>query len=299
LQRWELFKNFDHFRQLFVVLYKSGHTKCFYWITPYIFVARNNKFEHPVMLKTVIIDDDYVSRMVLREMLEKFLDNIEILGEAGTVADGVKLIEDTDPELVLLDISMPDGTGFDLLDKLKTFNFKLIFITAYSEYAVKAFKYSAFDYIIKPLNIDELTKAILRIPHIKRVDNNIRVKTLKENLLTPDDNTSKTVALPEINGFAIVNVENIVRCEGKRNYTRIIFKNSPEKLVSRTLLEFEHLLTPLGFVRIHRSHLVNILNVVRYLKSEGGMVELKTGEQLKVSPKHKENLLNRLLFNKL
>ena len=131
------------------------------------------------MLKTVIIDDDDVSRMVLREMLEKFLDNIEILGEAGTVADGVKLIEDVDPELVLLDISMPDGTGFDLLDKLKTFNFKLIFITAYSEYAVKAFKYSAFDYIIKPLNVDDLTKAILRIPHIKRVDNSMRVKTLK------------------------------------------------------------------------------------------------------------------------
>ncbi len=251
------------------------------------------------MLKTVIIDDDYVSRMVLREMLEKFLDNIEILGEAGTVADGVKLIEETDPELVLLDISMPDGTGFDLLDKLKVINFKLIFITAYSEYAVKAFKYSAFDYIVKPLNIEELTQAIKRVPRIKRVDSKIRVKTLKENLLSPDEGSSKTVALPEINGFAIVKIEDIVRCEGKRNYTRIIFKEASEKVVSRTLLEFEHLLSPLGFVRIHRSHLVNILNVVRYLKSEGGMVELKTGELLKVSPKHKENLLNKLLFNKL
>jgi len=251
------------------------------------------------MLKTVIIDDDYVSRIVLREMLEKFLDNIEILGEAGTVAEGVKLIGDTNPELVLLDISMPDGTGFDLLDKLKSINFKLIFITAYSEYAVKAFKYSAFDYIVKPLNVEELTKAIKRIPYIKKVDTKVRVKTLKENLLTPEEGASKTVALPEINGFAIVNVEDIVRCEGKRNYTRIIFKEASEKVVSRTLLEFEHLLSPLGFVRIHRSHLVNILNVVRYLKSEGGMVELKTGELLKVSPKHKENLLNKLLFNKL
>jgi two-component system LytT family response regulator len=251
------------------------------------------------MLKTVIIDDDYVSRMILREMLEKFLDNIEILGEAGTVEEGVNLIEETDPELVLLDISMPDGTGFDLLDKLKTINFKLIFITAYSEYAIKAFKYSAFDYIVKPLNVDELIKAIKRIPLIKRIDNKVSVKTLKENLLSSDENPSKTVALPEFNGFAIVNVEDIVRCEGKRNYTRIIFKEAPEKIVSRTLLEFEHLLSPQGFVRIHRSHLVNILNVVRYLKSDGGMVELKTGEVLKVSPKHKENLLNKLLYNKL
>ena len=251
------------------------------------------------MLKTVIIDDDYVSRMILRDMLEKFLDNIEILGEAGTVADGVKLIEITDPELVLLDISMPDGTGFDLLDKLKSINFKLIFITAYSEYAVKAFKYSAFDYIIKPLNVEDLTKAIKRIPHIKQVDNKVRVKTLKDNLLSNEETTSKTVALPEINGFAIINDEDIVRCEGKRNYTRIIFKDSSEKIVSRTLLEFEHLLAPLGFVRIHRSHLVNFQNVVRYIKSAGGMVELKTGELLKVSPKHKENLLNKLLYNKL
>ena len=251
------------------------------------------------MLKTVIIDDDYVSRLILRDMLEKFLDNIEILGEAGTVADGVKLIEDTDPELVLLDISMPDGTGFDLLDKLKSINFKLIFITAYSEYAVKAFKYSAFDYIIKPLNVDELTKAIERIPHIKRVDNERRVKSLKENLLPIDETSSKTVALPENNGFAIIHAEDIIRCEGKRNYTRIIFKDNTEKVVSRTLLEFEHLLAPLGFVRIHRSHLVNFQNVVRYLKSDGGMVELKTGELLKVSPKHKENLLNKLLYHKL
>ncbi|MEI6050808.1 MAG: LytTR family DNA-binding domain-containing protein [Bacteroidota bacterium] len=251
------------------------------------------------MIKTVIIDDDYVSREILRDMLEKFLDTIEIIGEAGSVAEGVRLIENSDPELVLLDISMPDGTGFELLDKLKKINFKLIFITAYSEYAVKAFKYSAFDYIVKPLIVEELIMAIQRIPNIQRVEDNMRVNALKENLLVSDDGASKTVALPEINGFAIVNIEDIVRCEGKRNYTRIIFKEAPEKVVSRTLLEFEHLLSPLGFLRIHRSHLVNILNVVRYLKSDGGMVELKTGELLKVSPKHKETLLNRLLFNKL
>ncbi len=251
------------------------------------------------MLKTVIIDDDYVSRMVLREMLLKFLDNIEILGEAGSVEEGVKLIEETDPELVLLDISMPDGTGFDLLDKLKSVNFKLIFITAYSEYAVKAFKYSAIDYIVKPLVVEELTKAIMRIPQMPKLDNAVRVKTLKDNLFSPDDNNNNTIALPESNGFAIVRVEQIIRCEGKRNYTRILFKDDTEKIVSRTLLEFEHLLAPLGFVRIHRSHLVNLYNVVRYLKTDGGMVELKTGELLKVSPKHKEELLNKLLYNKL
>jgi two-component system LytT family response regulator len=251
------------------------------------------------MLKTVIIDDDYVSRMILREMLEKFLGNIEILGEAGSVKDGVRLIEDSNPELVLLDISLPDGTGFDLLDRLKKTEFKLIFITAYSEFAIKAFKYSTLDYIVKPIDVDDLTNAIRRISQIQETENNNSVKTLKENLLTPAEKTSKTIALPETNGFAIIKIEDIIRCEGKRNYTRIIFKEGEEKIVSRTLLEFEHLLTPLGFIRIHRSHLVNILNVVRYIKSDGGKVELKSGELLKVSPKHKEELLNKILSNKL
>ena len=256
-------------------------------------------FGKQAMLKTVIIDDDYISRMILREMLEKFLDNIEILGEAGSVVGGIKLIEDSNPDLVLLDISLPDGTGFDLLDKLKKIDFKLIFITAYSEFAIKAFKYSTFDYIIKPLDVDDLIKAITRIPQIEKTDTNTSVRSLRKNLLSPIEKSSKTVALPESNGFAIIKVEDIIRCEGKRNYTRIIFTQGKEKIVSRTLLEFEHLLTPHGFVRIHRSHLVNILYVVRYIKSEGGMVELKTGELLKVSPKHKENLLNKILFNKL
>ncbi len=251
------------------------------------------------MLKTVIIDDDYVSRMILRELLEKFLENIELVGEAGSVEEGIKVIEKTNPELVLLDISLPDGTGFDLLDKLPKVDFKIIFITAYSEYAIKAFKYSAFDYIVKPLNVDELTKAISRIPQIKKIENKGVVKTLRENLLTSAEEGPKTIALPEQNGFAIIRVDDIVRCEGMRNYTKILFRNGEEKVVSRTLLEFENLLAPLGFVRIHRSHLVNIVNVVRYLKSNGGMVELKTGEQLKVSPKHKEELLNKILYNKL
>jgi len=251
------------------------------------------------MVKAVIVDDDAISRMVLREILKKTIENVELLGEAGSVEEGVSLIENLTPDLVFLDISMPDGTGFDLLDRLKRIDFKIIFITAYSEYAIKAFKYSAFDYIVKPINIDELAKAIYRIPKIKKVENKVAVNELKANLMSHGDHGIKTIALPELNGFAIISVDKIVRCEGMRNYTRIIFKEDDEKIVSRTLLEFENLLTPLGFIRIHRSHLVNLVNVVRYIKAQGGMVELKTGEQLKVSPKYKEDLLNKLLYNKL
>jgi two-component system LytT family response regulator len=251
------------------------------------------------MVKAVIIDDDFGSRMVLRVILKKAIDNVELLGEAGSVEEGIKLIEYVQPELVFLDISMPDGTGFDLLDKIKKIDFKIIFITAYTEYAIKAFKYSAFDYLVKPVNIEELKKAIAKIPTIRKVRSKNEVNTLKANILSNIESAPQTIALPELNGFAIIRVDKIIRCEGLRNYTRIIFKEEEPKIVSRTLLEFENLLAPLGFVRIHRSHLVNLANIVHYIKAKGGAVELKTGEHLKVSPKHKEDLLNRLLYNKL
>ncbi len=251
------------------------------------------------MVKAVIIDDDFASRMVLREILKKAIGNVELLGEAGSIVEGIPLIERVNPDVVFLDISMPDGSGFDLLDRIKKIDFKIIFITAYTEYAIRAFKYSAFDYIVKPINIQELAKAISRIPKIKRVKDKAAVHELKANLFPGSENGPKTIALPEMNGFAIIPVDKIIRCEGLRNYTRIIFKEEAEKIVPRTLLEFENLLTPLGFIRIHRSHLVNLANVVRYIKTQGGTVELKSGELLKVSPKYKDELLNKILYNKL
>lgn len=251
------------------------------------------------MIKAVIVDDDYYSRLILREIIRKNIDNIELAGEAGSVDEGLQIIENSKPDLVLLDISMPDGTGFDLLDKIQKIDFKVIFITAYSEFAIKAFKYSAFDYLMKPISSQDLIAAISRIPKTGKVDNTNAYKALKTNLLSNSESGLKTIALPDQNGFAIIEVDKIIRCEGLRNYTRIIFKEEEEKVVSRTLLEFENLLTPLGFIRIHRSHLVNLANVVRYIKAQGGLVELKTGELLKVSIKYKDDLLNKLLSNKL
>lgn len=251
------------------------------------------------MIKAVIIDDDYYSRLILREIIRKNIDSIELVGEAGSVDDGLLSIERSNPDLVFLDISMPDGTGFDLLDRIRKIDFKIIFITAYSEFAIKAFKYSAFDYIMKPINARDLAAAVARIPATRDVDHKVAYNALKTNLLSNSESGVKTIALPDQNGFAILEVDRIIRCEGKRNYTRIIIRDQEDKIVSRTLLEFENLLTPLGFIRIHRSHLVNMVNVVRYIKAQGGLVELKTGEQLKVSPKYKDDLLNKLLSNKL
>jgi two-component system LytT family response regulator len=248
------------------------------------------------MIRVVVIDDDVLSRTVLKKTLEKCFDDISLEGEADSVSTGLELIKKADPDLVFLDVRMSDGTGFDLIEQLDEVKFKLIFTTAYSEYAIKAFKYSAFDYIVKPIVPNDI-KLVMERVYKDSDKTNGSYKSGRATMQTEDGQT--TIALPEINGFSIVKVVDIVRCEGERNYSRIFFKNGSETLVSRTLLEFENLLSLHGFIRIHRSHLVNLDDIVKYIKSAGGMVEMKSGEKLKVSPKYKGELLSKLLQNKL
>lgn len=250
------------------------------------------------MYHTVIIDDDPLARRGLRRILEQNFVEIEILGEADSVASGLLMISELDPDLVFLDIEMPDGTGFSLLEKLTKINFKLVFTTSYSDYAITAFKYSAFDYLVKPVLIENVRSTINRINDIPVLQEKQRVEVLKKNLIHSSD-ADQTIALPEINGFTIVKVNDILRCEGERNYSRIFFINGSSVLVSRTLLDFDNLLVSHGFFRIHRSHLISLKNVNRYLKSDGGMVEMNDKTQLPVSPKFKDELLNRLLYNRI
>lgn len=250
------------------------------------------------MYHTIIIDDDQLARRGLRRIIEQNFREIEIVGEADSVASGVELINEVEPELVFLDIEMPDGNGFNLLEKLTKINFKVVFTTSYSDYAITAFKYSAFDYIVKPVLIENVRSTINRINDIPVLREKQRVEVLKRNL-SPELDADQTIALPDINGFTIVNVSEIVRCEGERNYSKVFFTNGTSVLVSRTLLDFDNMLVPLGFFRIHRSHLINLKNVNRYLKTDGGMVEMKDKTQLPISPKFKDDFLNRLLYNRI
>jgi len=250
------------------------------------------------MYQTIIIDDDQLARRGLRRIIEQNFQEIEIVGEADSVSSGVELINEVEPELVFLDIEMPDGTGFELLEKLTNINFKVVFTTSYSDYAITAFKYSAFDYIVKPVLIENVRSTINRINEIPILREKQRVEVLRRNLNVGID-TDQTIALPEINGFTIVKVNEIVRCEGERNYSRVFFANGSSILVSRTLLDFDNLLVSHGFFRIHRSHLINLKKVNRYLKTDGGMVEMKDKTQLPISPKFKDEFLNRLLYNRI
>ena len=251
------------------------------------------------MYRTVIIDDDQLARRVLKRILEQNFDEIEILGEADSVSSGIELIAEMKPDLVFLDIEMPDGTGFNLLEQLPEVDFKLVFTTSYSDYAITAFKYSAFDYIVKPVLLENVKATIARINDIPVLHGKQRVEVLKKSLAGNSDEEDATIALPEMNGFTIVKISDIIRCEGERNYSRVFFKNGKSVLVSRTLLEFDNLLVPHGFFRIHRSHLISIKNVNRYLKTDGGIVEMLDKTQLRVSPKFKDELLQKLLHNRL
>ena len=251
------------------------------------------------MYRATIIDDDQLARRVLFRILDQHFPDIKVVGEANSVQTGIELIVRENPDLVFLDIEMPDGTGFDLIEQLPVVNFKLVFTTSYSDYAITAFKYSAFDYILKPVLIENVKSTIHRIGDITVLNEKHRVEVLRNSIEKRDESSHVTIALPEMNGFAIIKVNNIIRCEGERNYSRVFYQNGTSVLISRTLLEFDQLLVPHGFFRIHRSHLVNLRYIERYLKTDGGIVEMSDKSKLRVSPKYKEDLLNKLLHNRL
>ncbi|MDD4191578.1 MAG: LytTR family DNA-binding domain-containing protein [Mangrovibacterium sp.] len=251
-----------------------------------------------MIYRTVIVDDDKLARRVLLQIFEQNFSEIEVMGEADSVDAGVSLIRSVKPDLVFLDIEMADGTGFDLIDRLEEVNFRLIFTTSYSDYAIKAFKYFAFDYILKPVLPENVKATIHRIKDIPLRNSKNQIEMLK-NRIEVKEEKEPTIALPEMDGFTIIKVKNILRCEGERNYSRVFYKDGTSVLISRTLLEFDQLLVPHGFFRIHRSHLINLDCVSRYLKAEGGMVEMTDQSRLRISPKYKEEFLDMLLHNKL
>lgn len=250
------------------------------------------------MYHTIIIDDDQIARKALRHILEKNFEEVQIMAEADSVASGLTLIKEFDPHLVFLDIEMSDGTGFGLLEQLSEINFKIIFTTSYSDYAITAFKYSAFDYIVKPVTVENVKSTMNRVKDVPVMSEKHRIEALMNNM-SRSNNEDTTIAIAEINGYSIIKVKDIIRFEGERNYTRLFFIDGTCSLISRTLLDFDNLLVPHGFLRIHRSHLISLRNVNRYLKTDGGVVEMIDKTLLPVSAKFKDELLNRILYNRI
>lgn len=239
-------------------------------------------------IKAVIIDDLKESRTILKQDLLDYCPQVDVIGEAEGVVSGLKLIKETQPELVFLDINMNDGSGFDLLEILNQQNFSIIFTTASDLYAIKAFKFSAVDYLLKPIDIDELVKAV------EKLENNTAAKgtnyeLLKNNLKGKEINR---IALHTQDKIHICSIDEIVRCESTVNYTTFYFVDGSKKMITKTLKYFDQILTASGFYRVHQSHLINAQYIKEYVKTDGGFLKMKGDDIVPISSRKKAEILN-------
>jgi len=242
------------------------------------------------MLKILIVDDEPKTRKVISAILEKHFNNHSITTASGIKA-AIEIINRNKPDILLLDIQLEDGTGFDLLRKLEQIDFKIIFVTAYEKFAIQAFKFSAFDYILKPINPDELIQAVQRAGEIIN-NENIGIKL--NILLSNREKEAKKIVLKTADSLHVANIQDIVRCEADCNYTRIFFNNGKKLLVSKTLKDFDELFSEFGFFRVHNAHLINIAYIERCEKTKGGNVFMKDESIVPIAFARKQSLLELL-----
>lgn len=246
------------------------------------------------MIKTLVVEDESKSRSMLLTMIQKVNPNLQIVGEANNVKDGVEKIKTLKPDLVFLDVSMPDGTGFDLLEQVQGQKFDLIFATASDQHAIKAIKYSACDYLLKPIDIDELKIAIDKVLEKKTGTPNMdNLNFLIQQLKKADDNFQK-ITLPTGNAYEIVAIKDIIRCEADASYTTFYLLDKRKIMVSFGLKHYEELLPSNEFIRVHHQHLININHVVRYLKEDGGYAVMVDGSKIELSRRKKDHFLEKL-----
>jgi len=241
-----------------------------------------------VNLTAIVVDDEANSRAILKNYLSKYCPAVTVLGEAASVKETLTLLESNNPDLLFLDVEMPYGNAFDLLEQVPDRTFETVFVTAYDHYAVDALNMQATYYLLKPIAIDNLIKAVDHVIHIKE-----REKELQDKVLVPKISATVDgkITIPQQDGFEVLKISDILYCQADDNYTKI-FLSKGQKLVSKTLKYFEDSLKPHGFVRIHKSYLVNVSTIVRYKKGKGGSVQLSSGKELMVSSSKKGTLLD-------
>ncbi len=244
------------------------------------------------MRKILIIDDEKPTRDFIRHMLESFKLNVQIYSDGENVKSGIEAIERLQPDLVLLDIQMPDGNGFDVLKGTSFKNFEVIFITAFQEFAIQAIKFSALDYILKPIDMDELqtsvTKALESI-HVKKDES--QFTALQHNI---QPHQKRKLVLKTLESIHVVEIETIIRCEADKNYTSFYLADGKRIIVSKTLKDFDTMLTGYNFFRVQQSHLINIDFIDRYDKHDGGSVIMKDGASIPLSPAKKDQFFQLL-----
>tara|TARA_R100000935_G_C2840337_1_gene170597 strand:+ start:4855 stop:5586 length:732 start_codon:yes stop_codon:yes gene_type:complete len=237
-------------------------------------------------LRTIIVEDEETSRDILKNYLAKYCPKVEVLGEAANVDEALVLIRTHELDMVFLDVEMPYGNAFDLLDKVGDRTFETVFVTAYNQYAIDALNAHASYYLLKPIDIDKLIHAVDYVHEIKMKENSLQNTVLQSKITQ----VTGKLTIPVQNGFEVLQMEDILYCQADDNYTNI-FIGDKKKLVSKTLKYFEDALKENGFARVHKSYLVNVNAIIEYKKGKGGSVVLSSGKEIMVSPSKKKDLL--------
>lgn len=243
------------------------------------------------MITAIIIDDEADGREALRIALEKYCPDVEIRGVYAKPEEGVAAVRELHPSLLFLDVQMPGMSGFDVLQQLSPINFEVIFVSAYDRYAVKVIRFSALDYLVKPVDVDELLHAINRVKERLLHGNNIfQYQSVLQNIQSKSGRVEK-LAIPTQTGIDLFDTKNIIYCRADGSYTTIFLKGKQTCLVSKKLKEFENLLSESGFYRVHHSFLINILHVQKYIRGDGGYVILTDNHHADISRRKKDEFL--------
>jgi len=248
---------------------------------------------NPSSVKAIIIDDDPMSRKQLKDMLGRITDEITVVQQCENGTEGIGAIKQWQPDVIFLDIEMPDMTGFEMLERLPSLNHSIIFTTSFDQYAIRAIRFAALDYLLKPYEPemlkDAVHKAIAKVKE-KQLPDQMRMLLNQVTNKKPLD----SLAVPTMEGLLFTEVNTIIWCESDGRYTNICFEEKKPVMASRSLSEFEELLVPSGFLRIHKSHLINLKHLKKYIRGEGGQVVMSTGKTLDVGRTYKQQLLEKV-----
>ena len=243
-------------------------------------------------IRAIIVDDELSSRNTLQNYIGQYCPGVKLVGEAENILEAEKLIQAHEPQLVFLDIEMPFGNAFDLIDKLEEINFETIFVTAYSEYAIQAINLSNCSYLLKPVSIEELIKAVEQAKENLSFHQKFKsAQILLENMGT-EQKQHKKMVLPTLEGFEVVTLKDILRCEANDNLTDLYLLNGGKKTICRTLKHFEETLKQYDFLRTHKSHLINLNYVKSFQKGKTGTIILENEKEIPLSSTRKEQFLN-------
>jgi two-component system LytT family response regulator len=245
------------------------------------------------MIRTVIVDDEEQARQALKKLLDEFFPEVVVLGEAENAKDAFALFKELKPDLVFLDVMLQNVTGFDILEQYREYSFSVIFVTAHSEYAFESIRTNAIDYLLKPLRIRDLRIALERVKEKmfsqQEFDSHIIVRS------TSFDQHSNITIIPDSTGFSVIRMDEIIRCEASRNYSVIYLESGKQVVAVRGISDLEQAWEGFGFVRVHKSHLVNLYSIRKYIRGRGGELEMMDGSIIPVARERKDSVLEKFM----